>query len=103
VLGAGVAPGAAARAQTADDPAGSVARAISGGLPSNWHVSAGVQEQGVVQAWLTIPAGWRGNPVSAGLRACPDAESAAWNGVSLVRIVVVANGRVWPPLDCRQG
>lgn len=94
---------AAGPARAEEGGADAVGEAIAGTLPSSWRVDAHAGGEGVVEATLVVPGGWRGSPVSAGLNACPGPESGVWRSVRLVRITVLVNGRRSPAIDCRQG
>lgn len=78
-----------------------VQETLSRGLPAGWQVSLPEEWLGAPQVTVQIPDSWRGNPASAAIALCPDANSPVWRDMSVLRLVMRYQGRVWPPYDCR--
>ncbi|MEP9377270.1 hypothetical protein ABLE91_11175 [Aquabacter sp. CN5-332] len=70
-------------------------------LPSLWWANEPEYGLGVFSVTIHVPVNWRGNPTSALMQICPQADSTVWNGIQRLELKPFYKNATWPGVVCR--
>lgn len=70
-------------------------------LPPLWWSNEPEYGLGVFSVTIHVPMNWRGNPTSALMQMCPQADSTIWNGVKRLELRPYYKNALWPGVTCR--
>lgn len=71
-------------------------------LPAGWRVGQPVFQGGGFSIEIFVPTHWNGNPTSALIRACPEANSSIWReGVTRIELKPLYRRAAWAGTTCR--
>ncbi len=71
-------------------------------IATSWWISEPERTANTFFVRVHVPSEWRGNPVSAMLMLCPDANDPLWQHTPTIDLQPFYQNRPWPIVTCRQ-
>lgn len=71
-------------------------------IATSWWISEPERTANTFFVRVHVPFEWRGNPVSAMLMLCPDANDPLWDYTATIDLQPFYQNRPWPTVTCRR-